>query len=126
MEPAPKILIVEDDEDDLFLTQRILRKAGMEQVCHLPDGRKTIEFLSGPGPRPDVMLVDLKIPEVTGHEILEWMSRRDELKGIRTYVLSSSGEARDRSRAEAAGAKGYFEKPLTAADVARIRAEAQS
>lgn len=130
MKNAPKVLLVEDDEDDLFLTSRILRRAGFSEVYRVADGRAALEYLSGLGPfgnrevhpLPDVVLVDLKIPEINGHKVIEWIGSRPELNGLRYYVLSSSGEERDRERAAASGIAGYFVKPLTSDDIAAILA----
>jgi CheY-like chemotaxis protein len=130
MKNAPSILLIEDDEDDLFLARRILKKGGIADVRHAGDGRQALDYLEGRGafadraahPLPDVMLVDLKIPLVNGHQVVEWLATQPQLKGIRAYVLSSSGEERDRTRARAAGAAGYFVKPLNSADIALLLA----
>lgn len=131
MKNAPRILLIEDDEDDLFLSRRTLRKAGITEVHHVADGRQALDYLAGRGdfadraahPLPDVMLVDLKIPLVNGHQVVEWLATQPALQSIRAYILSSSGEDRDRARATAAGAAGYFVKPLNSADVALFTGE---
>lgn len=128
MNSPPNILIVEDDEDDLFMARRTLNKAGFRNVFHVPDGHEAVDYLAGRGaygdrathPLPDVMLVDLKIPKITGHQVVEWAAAQPPLKGIRIFILSSSGEDRDRQRARNAGVMGYLVKPLTTADVARL------
>jgi len=128
MMPQPNILLVEDDEDDLFLARRILNKAGLTRIHHVADGLAAIDYLAGRGayadraahPLPDVMLVDLKLPKVNGHQVVEWTAAQTTLGKVRIFVLSSSGEERDRQRARAAGAMGYLVKPLTSADVARV------
>jgi CheY-like chemotaxis protein len=124
----PRVLLIEDDEDDLFLTRRVLVKAGIKEVFHVNDGRSAVDYLEGRGtfadrsihPLPDIVLIDLKIPELTGHQVLEWIQTQPGLKSVRAYVLSSSGEQRDITRATAAGAVGYFIKPLTERDVERL------
>lgn len=126
--PEPRVLLVEDNADDLFLTRRQLLKGGIKEVFHVSDGQSALDYLEGRGsfgkrnlhPLPDIVLVDLKIPEVSGHRVLEWIKTRPALAGMKTYVLSSSDEERDRHRAAQAGARGYFVKPLTAADVASL------
>jgi len=128
MKPVPRILLVEDDEDDRYLTERALAKAGLKTAYNAPDGRAAIDYLVGEGPfanreihpLPDLVLLDLKLPEISGHQVLEWMSTRPELKDCPVYILSSSGEARDRTRAEAAHAAGYFVKPLTPQNITQI------
>lgn len=122
------VLLAEDNEDDLFLTKRVLKKAGIGPVFHVADGREAMDYLAGRGdyadsarfPRPDVVLLDLKMPEFTGHEVLEWLRGQPELKGLKVYVLTSSDEMRDRQRVESAGVQGYFVKPLTALNVVEI------
>jgi CheY-like chemotaxis protein len=122
------VLLAEDNEDDLFLTQRVLKKAGVGPVFHVSDGREAVQYLGGEGafgdrrlhPFPEVVLLDLKMPELTGHEVLEWIRSQPALRDLKVYVLTSSDEHRDRERAAKAGVQGYFVKPLTAAHLAEI------
>lgn len=122
------MLLAEDNEDDLFLTQRVLKKAGVGPAFHVGDGREAVAYLGGEGefgdrtrhPLPDVVLLDLKMPGMTGHEVLEWIRAQPALRDLRVCVLTSSDEQRDRDRVAKAGVQGYFVKPLTAGDVAKI------
>jgi CheY-like chemotaxis protein len=128
MKTSPKILLVEDNEDDCFLTERVLAKAGLKTVYNAVNGRVAIEYLEGLGaygdrihhPLPDIVLLDLKLPEISGHQVLEWIDTRPDLSSCRVYILSSSGEARDRTRAAEAHAAGYFVKPLTEKNLQEI------
>ena len=126
MNAAPvSVLLAEDNDDDLFLTKRVLTKAGVGPVFHVADGKEAMDYLGGKGayadrvrhPLPTVMLLDLKMPFFNGHEVLEWVRTQSELSALKVYVLTSSGEMIDRERVEKAGAQGYFVKPLTPADV---------
>ena len=125
MTTQPIILLVEDDEDDRFLSERALSKAGLRRVHHVSDGSMAIDYLLGQGtfasqaehPLPDIVLLDLKIPEINGHQVLEWINTQPGLVGCLVFILSSSGEARDRTRAEIAHAAGYFIKPLTGQNI---------
>jgi CheY-like chemotaxis protein len=124
------VLLAEDNDDDLFLSKRVLAKAGFTPVFHAADGKEAIDYLSGQGdyadrgrhPLPQVVLLDLKMPFFSGHEVLEWIRTQAALDAIKVYVLTSSGETRDRARVEKAGVQGYFVKPLTAAHLAQIMA----
>jgi CheY-like chemotaxis protein len=124
------ILLVEDNEDDKFFTMRTLAKAGLTQVFHAADGQAAIAYLSAQGeyadrekfPLPEIVLLDLKMPGIDGHEVLEWARTQPALAGVALYALSSSGEVRDRQRAALAHASGYFVKPFTAKDAAAILA----
>lgn len=127
MKSPVTVLLAEDNEDDLFLSQRVLEKVGIAPA-HVANGKDAIDYLAGRGeyadrrrhPLPEVMLLDLKMPFFSGHEVLEWMRARPELSGVKVYVLTSSGETRDRERAEKAGAQGYIVKPLTPAHLAMM------
>ena len=122
------ILLVEDDEDDLFFAERTLGKAGLKSVFHVATGQAAVDYLSGERgfadrekfPLPDIILLDLKIPEINGHQVLEWVKAQPQLEAIAVYILSSSGEISDRTRATAANAAGYFVKPLTAQHVETV------
>lgn len=123
--PVP-VLLAEDNDDDLFLSKRVLAKAGIGPVFHVADGKEAMDYLSGQGafsdrvlhPLPEVMLLDLKMPFFSGHEVLEWVRAQPGLGGVKVYMLTSSGERTDRERAAKAGAQGYFVKPLTYAHLA--------
>jgi two-component system response regulator len=133
MKTSPRILLVEDNEDDSFLTERVLRKAGLRTIFNAVNGRIALEYLQGMGtygdrvahPLPEIILLDLKLPEVSGHQVLEWIHTRPDLARLRVYILSSSGEARDRARAGDAHAAGYFVKPLTGMNLQEILAHLQ-
>lgn len=128
MKPPVTVLLAEDNEDDLFLTKRVLDKAGIGPVLHVENGKEARDYLAGQGPYhdrtryplPDVVLLDLKMPLLTGHEVLEWLRSRPEFRDLKAYVLTSSDEERDRTRVEKAGIQGYFVKPLVAAHVDKI------
>lgn len=134
MNTPVSVLLAEDNEDDLFLSQRVLRKAGVGPVFHVADGREAKRYLSGEGvygdrtlyPLPELVLLDLKMPEFTGHEVLEWLRAQPRLAHLKVYVLTSSDEARDRARVEKAGVQGYFVKPLTPVHLAEVLRGADS
>ncbi|HSI82589.1 MAG: response regulator [Candidatus Methylacidiphilales bacterium] len=124
---SPIILLVEDNEDDMYLTRRALSKAGLKSVFDVTDGQEAVDYIQGGRkysdrtvwPFPDIILLDLKIPEISGHEVAEWIKSRPEYDSCLVYILSSSGETRDRDRA-IASSQGYFVKPLTAAHIETI------
>ncbi len=117
------ILLVEDNEDDVFLFQRALQKADLDaRMQVVRDGEEAIAYLSGTGkfgnrtayPLPTCIFLDLKLPFVNGFEVLDWMRQQPALKNIDVIILTSSGEERDQRRADALGARGYLVKPPTA------------
>lgn len=121
MPPEPVVLLVEDDEADRLFFQRALRKAGYAwRVATAADGREAVDYLSGAGrfadrslhPVPTHVLLDLKLPELSGHEVLEWIRRHPTLAAMPVIVLSSSHEESDIRRAGALGVDGYEVKPV--------------
>jgi CheY-like chemotaxis protein len=133
MKSPVTVLLAEDNEDDLFLSLRVLEKVGIAPA-HVSNGKDAMDYLAGRGiyqdrtlyPLPDVVLLDLKMPAYTGHEVLEWLRDQSQLRDMKVYVLTSSDEPRDRQRAEKAGAQGYFVKPLLPSHLAAIFAERTS
>ena len=121
-EPKPTILLVEDNEEDAFLLRRALRLEKVECDLHVAeDGQEAIEYLGGTGkyadrvtyPFPNLVLLDLKLPYVHGFEVLAWVATQPACKDLRIIILTSSGEERDREKAEQFGIKTYFTKPPT-------------
>jgi len=112
------VLLVDDSEDDRLFVRRALRKhPGFTLVGELRDGEAAIEYLGGLGkfgdreqfPYPDLLLLDLKMPRKTGHEVLEWL-RDNRTQRICVVVLSGSFLPKDVSRSRELGADAYFTK----------------
>jgi CheY-like chemotaxis protein len=125
------ILLVEDDENDVFFFRRALAKAGFELSFHLvTDGELALQYLNGQGnyadraahPLPDIVFLDLKLPYLSGMEVLESIQQKPALSQIPIIVLTSSPEERDRKRAFELGAKEYLVKPAAANTLLRILA----
>lgn len=123
MAAAPQIIfLMEDDEDDAFIMKRAMSKANLNPPIHTArDGGEAIDYLSGAGkyadrashPLPHFIFLDLKLPYVSGFEVLEWIRNQPTLHQMEVFILTSSPEARDRQRAEQLGASGYLVKPPT-------------
>ena len=112
--------MVDDDANDIFFLRRAFLKAGLSyRLLDLPDGEKAIEYFSGSNqyadrvkfPLPALLLLDLKMPKVTGYDVLEWLREREELAQFKIVVLSSSGLESDIARAKQLGADDYRIKP---------------
>jgi len=119
---AATILLVEDNEDDVFLMKRALKSAGIvNPLCVAEDGQKAIDYLQGTGefanratyPLPALIFLDLKLPFVRGLDVLAWLRRDDRFKTIIVVVLTSSEEPSDLSNAYKLGANSYLVKPPT-------------
>jgi CheY-like chemotaxis protein len=121
-DPKPTLLVVEDNEEDVFLLRRAFRRDNIECLIQTAeDGEEAIAYLGGTGkysdratyPFPSLILLDLKLPYVNGFEVLGWMATQSACKDLRVIILTSSGEDTDRSRAEQFGIRDYFLKPPT-------------
>lgn len=122
MSESKTILLVEDNEDDVFLMRRALKKADINSpVQVVVDGQQALDYLAGNGqfsdraehPLPFVIFLDLKLPYLHGFEVLEWMRQQPTLKNLDVVILTSSPEERDREKAAELGVKAYLVKPPT-------------
>ena len=123
------LLLVEDSADDAFMMQRALRQAGIAQrVIHLKDGEEAVNYLSGTPPYEDrdkfpvpmLVLLDLKMPRLSGLEVLTWLQGRPELTQVPVVVLTGSVRTEDRNEAEKRGAVGYQVKPVVFDDLVEM------
>ena len=119
------ILLVEDNPDDLELTLEALRRnhiANRIQVAR--DGQQALDFIFGQGEfagrdtaeRPRVILLDLKLPKVSGIEVLRTLKASAETKQIPVVVLTSSREDKDLIETYELGVNSYVQKPVSFAD----------
>jgi two-component system response regulator len=115
------ILLVEDSLHDAELTIRALRKNNDGvKIVHLKNGAVALDFLFGLGAytgrnlnnKPKVILLDLKMPKVSGLEVLEKLNVDPTAKKIPVVVLTSSKENPDIERAYLLGANSYIVKPV--------------
>lgn len=116
------ILLVEDNEDDVFLMRRALKSAGIVNALQVvEDGQQAIDYLSGTGeyadrgkfPLPAIVFLDLKLPIKGGFDVLEWVRKQNDLEALVVVVLTSSNEPSDLKNAYRLGANSYVVKPPT-------------
>lgn len=115
------VLLVEDNLDDVLLTRRAFRKAGIAAALHVAgDGDEAVAYLGGEGgfadraahPLPELVLLDWKLPRRSGREVLEWVRGQARFDTLPIVVLTSSREQEDIDQAYAAGANSYIQKPV--------------
>jgi CheY-like chemotaxis protein len=109
-----KILHVEDNPDDVLLTAMAFRKAGVSTRLEVAtDGDKAIAILSNcpPAPLPACVLLDIKLPSISGLEVLAWMRKQSHLKRLPVIMLTSSLLPSDINQAYDLGANSYLAKP---------------
>ncbi|MDH4444959.1 MAG: response regulator [Akkermansiaceae bacterium] len=116
-----EILLVEDNENDATLTIRALKKRNLaNNLIHVSDGQQALDFLfakdeySGRDPLhlPKVVLLDLKLPKVSGLEVLRQLKANEKTKIVPVVMLSSSQEESDLIESYKMGANSYIVKPV--------------
>ena len=116
------ILVVEDDENDVFFLKYAFETAGIDNPLQVVrDGQEALNYLAGTGkyadrqrfPLPCLVLLDLKLPVKMGTEVLRWIRSQPHLCNLLVIVLTSSSELNDVDRAYEFGAQSYLVKPLS-------------
>jgi two-component system response regulator len=121
MGQSAEILLVEDNPNDVTLTLHAFKTANLANTIHVArDGVEALDFLFGAESnadhqipkRPRLVLLDLKLPKVDGHEVLKRIKGDPRTCGIPVVVLTSSSEERDVMRTYDVGANSYIVKPV--------------
>ena len=120
MSDLGRILVVEDDPRDVELTLTALDEYKLaNEVVLARDGKEALDYLycreqfaSRPNENPAVILLDLKLPKVTGLEVLQQIRSDDRLKMVPVVVLTSSHEEKDMMRSYQLGVNAYVVKPV--------------
>lgn len=109
------ILLVEDDPDHELLTIRALKRSNIaNEVRVARDGEEAIDVLLGPNAiRPQVILLDLKLPKIDGLEVLRRVRESETTCMLPVVVLTSSDEERDLIRSYQLGVNSYIRKPVS-------------
>ena len=116
------VLLVEDNDDDVVLTQTAFRRCRVpNKLIAVYDGQEALDFLFGQGKytgrdisrTPAVILLDLKLPYVSGQEVLRQIrvNENAEIKQLPVVVLSSTTNLREIADCEELGISRYFHKP---------------
>lgn len=114
------VLFVEDDDDHAELVLRSLEAEGLEkEVTRVSDGEAALDYLYGRGafaaprpPRPDIVLLDLRLPKVDGLQVLREIKSSESLQRIPVVVLTTSEAESDLARAYDLRANAYVVKPV--------------
>ena len=116
-----RILLVEDNTDDVLLTLRALQRANiLNEVIVTRDGQEAYEYLTSqgqyagrnPADLPVVVLLDLKMPRMGGLELLERIRSMEKLRLLPVVILTSSKEDQDICESYNLGANSYIQKPV--------------
>ena len=110
MGPAPKIMIVDDEEHIGYLVKFQMERSGYEVTWKM-DGRSALESIKSE--HPDLVILDIMIPGISGFEVLEFMKADATLNGIPVIMLSSLAKEVDLIKAFDLGAADYLTKPFS-------------
>lgn len=105
---SPKIAVVEDNPDNRMLVQALLED--QYEISEYETGVQAVEGLGSDV--PDLILLDISLPEMDGTEVLAWIRRQDALKDLPVIALTAHAMAGDRDKYLAAGFNDYVTKPI--------------
>lgn len=118
-----RYLLIEDDPSHAELIRMSLSMCDSHwDMDHVDDGEKGLAFVRREGeyadvPRPDVVLLDLKLPRLNGHQVLEALKSDPETSSIPVIMLTTSADDRDRQRAIESHANSYVVKPVAGGEL---------
>ena len=121
VQQSVEILLVEDNPDDVELTLRAFKKHNLSNQIHVcRDGAEAMDYVFGEGQyagrtvenAPRVILLDLKLPKVTGLEVLQRIKSDPRTQRVPVVVLTSSREERDLVDSYRLGVNSYIVKPV--------------
>ena len=116
-----EILLIEDSPDDVELTLRAFKKQNLcNQIMVARDGAEALDYLFRRGTHierdisqnPKLILLDLKLPKISGLEVLKAIKENETLSSIPVVIITSSREDLDVREAYKLGANGYVVKPI--------------
>lgn len=113
MDPSARVLVADDEEDIRLLVALAVRKAGCTVLAAVADGAQALA--AARAERPDLVVLDVSMPEATGLEVCLALRADPVTAGCRVLLLSAGASPDDVARGLAAGADAYLPKPFTVA-----------
>ncbi len=107
---AKKILIVEDNDLNMKLFNDLLQAHGYETVQTV-DGRDALKLAREHS--PDLILMDIQLPEISGLEVTKMLKADDDLKGIPVIAVTAFAMKGDEEKIREGGCEGYIAKPIS-------------
>ena len=124
-----KVLIADDYESDrLFLRRAIIEHApALEVVAEVEDGMEVVAYLSGEGlyadrskyPLPELIILDVRMPRMTGIEVLEWLEKRD-YPSLKIAMLADSSAILYKEKARSLGLQHFYSKVINPAELIQV------
>jgi DNA-binding response OmpR family regulator len=109
-----RVLVVDDEPNIVMSLEFLMRRAGFE-VTVARNGREALDALEGSP--PDLLLLDVMMPEFDGYEVCERIRARPEWSGTKIVMLTARGREVERERGLALGADAYVTKPFSTRDL---------
>ncbi len=119
------ILLVEDNPDDAFLASRIIGKVCADKILVARDGEEATDLLqrmalNGSCRSIRLVLLDLKLPKISGLDLLQTIRDNDQLRSLSVAILTSSDNEVDQERCSELGVLDYIFKPMTVERLQRV------
>jgi CheY-like chemotaxis protein len=123
------ILAAEDEESDRFILSLAFERAELANpLITVNDGQEAVDYLAGGAPfgdrvvypLPALLILDVKMPRMSGFDVLAWLATRSEFKDLPAVMLSSSADDSDIRQAQEKGARDYFVKPHSLSDFVKL------
>ena len=107
---AKRVLVVDDEPNIVMSLEFLMRRAGFE-VAVARNGREALDALEGSP--PDLLLLDVMMPEFDGYEVCERIRARSDWRGTKIVMLTARGREVERERGLSLGADAYVTKPFS-------------
>lgn len=120
MKAPIKILLIEDDADDIDLLEEALKSNDISyQLSSIKEGDKVVAYLGSQEPVPDIIVLDFNLPKLHGREILSLIKSSGRFANVPLVVLTTSASKEDIAFAKTMGANHYITKPTSINDFNR-------
>lgn len=116
MDKELRIMMVEDDLLDAAAAKRLLRHNGLDKrLVIVADGKQAVSILqsSSPADLPQLILLDINLPDMSGIDLLKSIKKDDKFKDISVVILTGSNEDQDIQKSYDLGARSYLVKPIS-------------
>lgn len=116
MDKELRIMMVEDDLLDAAAAKRLLRHNGLDKrLVIVADGKQAVSILqsSSPADLPQLILLDINLPDMSGIDLLKSIKKDDNFKDIPVVILTGSNEDQDIQKSYDLGARSYLVKPIS-------------
>lgn len=114
---TPRLLIVEDDESIAMALEYVVRREGL-RCTRAGRGAEALRLIEAE--TPDLILLDIMLPDMSGYDICDRMRRQEATAGVKVLMMTARGSATEQRRAMDHGADGFVSKPF---DLTTLRAE---